>query len=347
MQPAEMLEGLTLPGNWMVLQKAPRKPTATGGHFSVGYIVQNAEGLKGFLKAMDYTAAFMNHEPHVVLQQMTNAYNFEKNVCAKCRNFDLRRVVHAIGSGTFQVDPRSVFSKVEYLIFELAEGDIRAHLDAQAIFDVAFALRTLHNIATGLAQLHQAEIAHQDLKPSNVLVFQKDSGSKIGDFGRAWAKDFPAPHDGLPVAGDLGYAPLELLYGDVATEVKKRRYGCDAYHLGSMAVFLFTRSHMNALINTFLAIEHRAFIWGGTFAEVLPYLQAAFAQALCAFGAHICESLRSELTQVVAELCEPDPARRGHPLNRQGHLNQFCLHRYISKFNLLAYRVELNLIGSK
>jgi serine/threonine protein kinase len=250
-----MLEGRTLPGNWKVLKFAPRCQHATGGKFSTGYIVENTDGRKGFLKAMDYIAAFQQPNTAEVLEAMTNAYLFEKRICEKCNDHYMKRVVHAIESSSLQADPTQPFSKVEYLIFELADGDIRAHLDAQQNFDIAFALRTLHNVATGLEQLHRAGIAHQDLKPSNVLVFGSGVGSKIGDFGRAWSKDFRAPHDNYPIAGDQGYAPLELLYGEIATEVTRRRYGCDAYHLGSLVVFLFTRVHMNALIGKYLAVE--------------------------------------------------------------------------------------------
>jgi eukaryotic-like serine/threonine-protein kinase len=188
-------------------------------------------------------------------------------------------------------------------------------------------------------------MAHQDLKPSNVLVFEEDGGSKIGDFGRAWAKDFPAPHDGLPIAGDMGYAPLELLYGEVAVDVNRRRYGCDTYHLGSLTVFLFTRVHINALVEVHLAPEHLPFAWGGTYAAVLPYVQAAFAEARQEFSSHLPQFLRPDLTEVVSQLCEPDATKRGHPLNRQGHTNQFALDRYISKFDLLALKAERALIG--
>jgi eukaryotic-like serine/threonine-protein kinase len=345
MQPAQMLVGRNLPGGWTVLKFASRAKNATGGMFSTGYVIENEDGRKAFLKAMDYVFAFNQPNTAEVLEAMTNAYLFEKRVCEKCSNHSLRRVVHAFESGSLQANQGQPFSKVEYLIFELADGDIRAHLDAQSQFDVAFALRTLHHVATGLDQLHRAEIAHQDLKPSNVLVFQSGGGSKIGDFGRAWSKEFRAPHDNQPVAGDMTYAPPELLYGDVAADVSKRRYGCDAYHFGSLIVFMFTRVHSNALISKYLAMEHRPFNWSGKYADVLPYVQAAFAQALSDFSQHLPEFLKEDLVGIVAQLCEPDSSKRGHPLNRQGHTNQFGLERYVSMFNLLAHRAELDLIG--
>jgi hypothetical protein len=85
-------------------------------------------------------------------------------------------------------------------------------------------------------------------------------------------------------------------------------------------------------------------MWGGSFSAVLPYVQAAFGQALTEFSAQLPEGISCDLNEVVTALCEPDPTKRGHPRNRQGHVNQFALDRYVSKFDILAYRAELKLI---
>lgn len=343
MKPAENLLGMKLSGNWTVKDIVAKKPTATGGHFSTGYLVENEDGRKAFLKAMDYITAFQAPNTAEVLQAMTSAYLFEKDVCEKCRSHSLRRVVHAIDSGTIEASPGQPASKVEYLIFELADGDIRAHLDAQQGFDLAFVLRSLHNVAAGLEQLHRAGIAHQDLKPSNVLVFQGEEGSKVSDLGRAWSRDHQAPHDIYPVAGDWGYAPPELLYREIPSDAGMRRFGCDTFHLGSLIVFMFTRGHMTGLLTNHLAPEHRAYNWTGTYAEVLPYVQVAFGMALQDFERHTPSQFTTNLTEMVKQLCEPDPSRRGHPLNRQG--DPHSLERFISKLDLLAHKAETQLIG--
>lgn len=166
MAPAELLTGLTLEGGWKVEGVVAKRPNATGGHFSTGYLVVHPDGRKGFLKAMDYTAAFDNPQVDLatVLNALTKAYIFERDICLRCRDQGLRRVVHAIDHGTIQINPDKSLSKVQYLIFERADSDIRAYLDAQVSFDQAFAFRTLHHVAIGLEQFHSVNVAHQDLK---------------------------------------------------------------------------------------------------------------------------------------------------------------------------------------
>ena len=80
------------------------------------------------------------------------------------------------------------------------------------------------------------------------------------------------------------------------------------------------------------------------YAEVLPYLREAFTATLEvvrsdieSHGAH----LTNELTGMVAELCDPDPLRRGHPRERRPGGNPYSLERYVSRLNLLAERQEI------
>src|SRR5687767_12088831 len=97
-RPAEELEGVKLPGGWVVTKKVVPRPNATGGLNSTGYlVVRESDGRHGFLKAMDFVEAFNNPLTLVdVLQAMTNAYAFEKSICEKCRRDGVNRVVHAL-----------------------------------------------------------------------------------------------------------------------------------------------------------------------------------------------------------------------------------------------------------
>lgn len=340
--------GVELPRGWRVIKEASRSKTATGGHFSAGYIAENDDGRLGFMKAMDYSGAFaLGVDTAGMLNVITSAYLFERQVCEKCSSSRMKRVVHAIDSFEVIANVKDPYSKVVCLIFERADGDIRAHLDASKAFDVAFILRLLHQVTTGLEQMHRSDIAHQDLKPSNVLMFSDNAGAKVADLGRAWSKEHAAPHDDLGVAGDMGYAPPELLYNDVPAANTARRFGCDAYLLGSLVVFMFARVHATSLIVKNLDPAHRPGFWGGSYRDVLAYVQSAFSETIVEFEAEVPEDYRSELGRMVKELCDPDPLRRGHPKNGRNPAGQFCLDRYVSEFDLLARKAEIRMTAGK
>jgi len=275
---------------------------------------------------------------------MTSAFNYERDLCVKCRNRKLSRVVAALTEGRLLVAPENPASVVQYLIFELAHGDVRSQLDSLEQFDTAWVLRVLHHIATGLQQLHTIGIAHQDLKPSNVLVFSAQI-AKLADLGRSAYKGEKAPHDDHPFAGDPAYAPPELLYHHLNEDWGRRRFGCDAYLLGSMVVFFFTRASMTALLLNHMDESHHPSDWPGSFPEVLPYLRHSFAQALPLLESELSAGLREPLMTAVRQLCEPDPLHRGHPANRIGFRDPFSLERYVSQFDLLAKKVEIGLLG--
>lgn len=342
---AEQLLGLTLTGaqgaQWRVVRQIPRRrPGATGGNFSVGYIVVDEAGREAFLKALDFSHAFRASNFTQVLQVLTTTYNFERDLLSHCRERRLDRVVSAVDHGEVVVDPNTFASNVPFIVFELADGDVRSFAQFAQRFDAAWALRSLHHVATGLGQLHSRQIAHQDVKPSNVMYFG-DVGSKIGDLGRAAQRGHAPPHDGFAIAGDPSYAPPELLYGATPTDWSERRYGCDVYLLGSLVVSLFTGASMTGLLVHYLAPEQHWTIWRDTYAAVLPFVRDAFDQAVDAFGAQVPQEFRAEAVRIVRQLCDPDPSRRGHPRARaQRHGNPLALDRYVAEFNLLATRAE-------
>lgn len=134
--PAEQLEGLTLEGNWQVGQQILLNPNSTGGNFSCGYFVTSPDGRNGFLKALDFSRAMKSPDPARILQALTEAFNYERDLCEKCNDKFFDRIVRSICSGTVNV-PNSSYGAVQYLIFELAEGDARTYLAKLAAFDLA------------------------------------------------------------------------------------------------------------------------------------------------------------------------------------------------------------------
>lgn len=337
---ASRLCGMILSEGWKVARAIPRTAGATGGHFSFGYEVEAEDGTKrAFLKALDYSSALRSPDPAAALNAMTSAFIFERNVLQQCRTRRLDRIVTAMSSGKVIVPNAPAGGVVEYLIFEAADGDVRKQLTAVQRWDVSWTLQSLHHIATGLKQLHGEQIAHQDLKPSNVLVFSRES--KIADLGRASCVGQTPPHEQYPVAGDWSYAPPELLYGFVPAEWTVRRLGCDAYLLGSMVVWFFTGLSTTALLMNSLPESYRPRTWRGTYHEVLPHIRHSFNQALEVFLQQVPDDLRDRLSRIARELCEPNPLERGHAKNRVPIGVQFSLERYITDFDLLAKRAAL------
>jgi serine/threonine protein kinase len=242
---ASKLKGMKLSGGWTAGSDLPLL-SDTGGNFSYSYLVTHDDGRKAFLKALDYSRALRSPDPPSALQALTTAYLFERSVLETCKSRRMDRIVQSIDSGHVIVDP-SELGRVDYLVFEMADCDVRSFLSAAAAIELAWKLRSLHHIATGIHQLHSAGIAHQDVKPSNILVFGKRT-SKVADLGSASQKGTVCPRDDRHFAGDPSYAPPELLYGYLDPDWANRRFGCDAYLLGSMIIFMFTGLNATGLL---------------------------------------------------------------------------------------------------
>jgi serine/threonine protein kinase len=344
--PHQLLEGLELNNGWRAIQKLQRDESGTGGSFSCGYIAERSDGQRGYLKALDFFSTLTkDNDPARVLEPLILAFNFERDLLSKCRDSRLSHVVSALEDGKITVPGVPPPATVLYIIFELADGDVRTQMSVAEHFQLSWVLRALHQIAVGLAQLHSINVAHQDLKPSNVLLFNKANSSKLADLGRAAAKGFEPPHYNFPIAGDYGYAPPELLYGAAPRSWDAKRMGCDAYLLGSMIASLFTTIGMTPLVTMGLDKRFHWTNWRGSYEEVLPYVRIAFAEAVDYIADEFPIECKNELTEIVKQLCEPDPLLRGHPRDRAMKSgNQYSLQRYISQFDLLAAKAEFHMM---
>ena len=214
---------------------------------------------------------------------MTTAYNFERDLLTVCRDARMARVATALTDGSVPVPGWSgLLGKVVYIIFELASGDIRSYKNSLSDFDTAWCLRSLHHTAVGLSQLHWRGIAHQDLKPSNVLSFG-DNGCKVADLGRAAHRESPSRIDSVPIPGDFGYAPPEQLYGYQFSTEFERRYASDIYHLGSLIFFHFGNVSATASMNAIVANTVGQRSYRTDFAQDRPYWEARYTELLRSF----------------------------------------------------------------
>jgi serine/threonine protein kinase len=178
----------------------------SGGNFSAGYYAEKRKDgklvAKAFLKGIDISRALGSRDIVAALKNIVDTPNFEKELLKLCGERKMDRVVLALASGDINLGP-NVQDQVPYIIFELADGDVRRRM--RLVSDnikAAWTLRAVHHATVGLFQLHSAQVAHQDVKPSNVLDFESAAVFKLGDMGRALREGVPVPHDAFSIAGD-------------------------------------------------------------------------------------------------------------------------------------------------
>ncbi|MEI7014080.1 protein kinase domain-containing protein [Leptospira licerasiae] len=330
----------TLDSGWVVKEKITKSDNQTGAFFSACYIVEK-QYERCFLKAFDYAKFLVISKPGSktvdILQQMLTAYQYERDLSDHCRGKHVTKVSFVKEAGETFV-PGFTITHVPYLIFDLADGDVRKRLEFSENLDYAWRFKSLHDIAIGLKQLHRIEVSHQDLKPSNILVF--NSESKLGDLGRSVCGDMDGPYNRMDFSGDRSYAPPEILYGFFEPDFRKRVFAADAYLLGSLIVFYFIGLSMTALLRKNLPDEFSWEQWNGTFDEVKPYVEEAFYQSLNEFELGIKEKFfKPHLREMVEFLCHPDPLSRGHK-DRLSIGNPYDLERFISKFDYLRRKAQ-------
>ena len=340
MNAADQFLGLKLDDGWRVIEKLKKSEKGSGGYHSIGYKVER-EGKIAFLKAFDFSEAFVPpNDPMQALPRLISMYTHEKDLLQECGDKKLRNVVVAIGGGKTIIEGMGdIEGTAYYLIFEIAEGDVRVQMDAAKAGDIVWTTKVIHDVAKGLAQVHRQMIAHQDVKPSNVLLY-KDNISKLADLGRASKKGRNALHDVFNIPGDKTYAPPELLYSFLAPDFNVRRFGCDLYMLGNLICFMYTGANITSMLFDRLDPQHHWNRWAGNYEEVLPFLEKAFGQVITDLTPRIDSHVRQEVVPILRELCTPDLSRRGAP-RRIGQPDQYSLERYITRLDVISKEIQV------
>lgn len=330
--PANSLLGLTTKTGWTVTHKI-NTPLGSGGNFCVRYKANSPTEGDAFLKAMDLTGCRDLAE----INSVSGEYLFEQRILKLCAEKNLRRVVRSLDAGTITIPNRSApYDKAYYVIFEEAKSDVRQeHLNGTAT-EYESKFKVLHHVAVGISQLHRNEISHQDVKPSNVLVYDDDE-HKVADLGRVVDKSGTSPFANNPFPGDMGYMPIELHYGVRNLEFSTRVL-CDIYMVGSLLYQLL----QGIQIKTSVIREAQA-IQGGvltmSFQDALPILISAHNIVL--------ERLRTECTskldnvisglivEIVDQMCHPDPRIRGVTKRSQSS-QHISMDRFVGKLSSLC-----------
>ncbi|MBD8484901.1 hypothetical protein IFT79_04660 [Frigoribacterium sp. CFBP 8759] len=339
------LEGQVLDGGWVVGALHKRAAEATGGMFSVSYTVSHTNGRQGFLKVVDLVRVFGDIN---LLQLTINEYIAERDLLILCGERRLSKVVTAIDHGQFTL-PGFILGSINYIIFELATSDVRIALSQGEQINVLIKVEMVHQLATGLRQLHRFEVAHQDLKPSNFLVFERgEAGSegKIADLGRAFRPGAPTAHDAMVRPGDKSYAPPEQLYRHEYPDRAVRRYAADLYQLGNLIAFIFGGVTLNGLMSLRLSDDHHWDTFGDSYPEALPYVTEAFEGSLEYLRSTLSPLIADDLTDIIGYLCAPDATLRGHPQARKRGQSPFSLERVVAQLDLLGRRLAVRVAAA-
>lgn len=355
---AANLVGTQLSGGWTITRQLPRPGTPealdlTGSWFSMGYIASDGKR-EAFVKVIDVQQAIqMNVAMPLIerLKLLTDSHSFECHVLDVCNKAKLDRVVRILAKGEIPPPAGAAMPiAIPYIMFELADGDVRKIVSRTNKIDDAWRFSVLHDVAVGLQQLHGARIAHQDVKPSNVLLFEKtNEGAKLGDLGRASIQGTGAQHDVAVIAGAGNYAPPEQVFGITPPRWEDRREGCDLYHLGSLATFVFAGVTPTLHYVSQLPAQVRPPRWGGQgacdYATALPLLAAAFAGFVDRLQPDLPTWAAPELSQIIVNACNPDFTKRGDPDARRRSGSPIGIDTFVSRFDRLAKRAAIESRG--
>ena len=341
--PAQCLTGLTVENGWKVNKILKKTPNATGGAFSTGYEVEK-DGKKAYLKAVDFSKALQDPDLLKALQLQLEIFNFEKELLEICKNEKLHKVVTPIDSGKVIVPCfPPVINTVHYIIFDLADGDIRKVYSFEK-HDFYFVFSSLHNIAVGIQELHSLNIAHQDIKPSNALVF--NDKTKISDIGRASCKAKPFQYDNYQCPGDRNYIAPEQVYGYHAHNDFTDKFAADMYSFGSLFYFYFYDIPLSSLFQQ--EFQKNSFSMTNNFEDDLINWERAFDDILSITKSDLLKVLKPEscntIINMIQSLCAPDPRKRGHKKNIAHGLPQYSFERFITELDQLDKKAKFKLI---
>lgn len=335
-RPAAQLVGMNLPGGWQVKRQIHPDETQTSETFSLLYVVESESQGIAFLKAMDLESPFEGDA--VISPLLVTLLNFEheRNLLEMCARQS--RVIDLLDSGDVHTDPENKYAVAYYLIFEWADDSVTTYMRNQEESNVGQLLQLMHQVTVALQQVHGKNIAHLDIKPSNIMVINP-KGAKLADLGRSIQRDMPSSFDNKLCVGDLRFSPLELMYSNFRPDWNIHRIGCDFYMLGNILYFLIMHQSITISLLNKLRQLNPAFYPPNqeiSYETVSPHIAEVFPDVIqeLRIKAH---SLRvPEIANIVSQLCDPNPANRGLPMNRG--TNRYTLRRFVTKFNLLYTR---------
>lgn len=340
--PKSQLLGKTLASGWLLTERLEPTTGSSGGTFGVGYKATRGDEI-AFVKAIDFVEALSAADPLSELTKLSSVANFEKDVLSFCAQRGMSRVLKFIGHEYVSSDSTgNPLTNVSCLIMEAGTEDLRRLFNTKGAGSCAWNLQVLRDVSQAIAQLHKGGIAHQDIKPSNVIEVASNGTEgkmmKVGDLGRVVRREHAGPFDGMHWPGDGRYAPPERWYRYLPPNWSDARDASDAYMLGSLMVYLFTGTTIQSLVFNHLPPAFSPGTWTGSFdQDLIAVLVDAHSRVLNQYLLPQLEpAIADGLFALARNLTNPDPLKRGDINARKQSGRPVGMDRIHQKLNTLA-----------
>jgi len=168
--PKHLLLGLTLASGMLLEERLDPPDGSSGGNFGTGYKATR-DGKLAFVKAIDFVEALSAPDPLKRLSELANVASFEKDVLEYCTKLGMTKVLKFIGHEYITYDGSSnPMSNVSRLVMEAGTKDLRHLVNANGLSSCGWNLQVMTDVLLACSQLHKGEVAHQDIKPQNVIA---------------------------------------------------------------------------------------------------------------------------------------------------------------------------------
>lgn len=340
-------------GQWVVGDRIENEDISF--RYSLLYQV-DCDGKKAIMKVIDSEKC--NNGPledgigrNELISRETTAFNYEQKAARQCAGLHMNNVISYLDSGETEVDGYLI-PTVTYIVYELSEGKIGDFLVfssmASFVADLGVLkdkLWSLHEVAKGIKQLHTNLIAHHNITPHSIEVFDDNSKFKLGDLhhSKSQKEDLQSPENAKLFNGDLTFAPPEVFFAYKIPDEMAAYYQVDTYMLGNLIVYYLTGLNMTTLLNRYLPYTLKEWAKNGAnYMAVQPDITNAFCKILAVLREAISiDELREPIIKMIECLCNPDPDRRGYPGGFKSSKANADLQRIITKLDILYDKAEL------
>ena len=311
------------------------------GGWSVGRIIPNADstakyalfyeverdGARAIMKVLNYERCLNTtdydgaKDQAELMSREAGAFHFETQLAQQCAGCHMGNVIRYLDSGDLKLPDYTVQS-VLFIVYEQSEGKIGDFLKFSSKTDFVVdlgmlvdKLKSLHQVTKGVRQLHTNLIAHHNITPQTIEVFDANSVYKVGGLQKSRTRQavLNSPVSAKLFDGDYTYAPPEAYFGYMVSEEMSSYYQIDTYMLGNLIVYYLSSMNLTTLINRKCPYSLKEWASkGAEYKSVLPDILKAFYEAIEEIKESICEEeLQEPIASIIEGLCHPDPEKRG------------------------------------